>query len=60
MRTETMLKLGQVAGALLLAAGVTSCSMRAGPMAWLFILGGLTYGGCRLAAWLRRKDEPST
>jgi hypothetical protein len=59
MRTETILKLGHIAGALLMAAGVTSCTMRAGPMALLFIAGGLLYAGCRLAAWLRRKDEPA-
>ena len=57
MSTSTLLKLGQVAGVLLLAAGVASCQMatdggRGTPL--LFLAGGLLYGGCRLWAWLRR------
>jgi hypothetical protein len=59
MRTETYLKLGQVAGALLMAAGVTSCSLHGDSTALLFILGGGLYAGCRLAAWLRRREEPA-
>lgn len=62
MKTETILKLGQILGALLLAAGVTSCTLKEGPMSMLFILGGLVYGGSRIAAWLRPagKDSAST
>ncbi len=59
MRTETILKLGQIAGALFMAGGVASCTMREGPMTLLFIIGGALYGGCRLAVWLRRRDEPA-
>jgi hypothetical protein len=53
-----MLKVGQIAGVLLLAAGVASCQLRAEPgtMSLLFIFGGALYAGCRLASWLRRKD----
>ncbi len=56
MTTERLLKLGQIAGALLLAAGVASCQMRSDPqaMSLLFIAGALLYGGCRLTAWLRK------
>lgn len=57
MRTETYLKLGQIAGALLLAAGVASCTLREGPMTLFFLIGGLLYAGCRLAVWLRRRDD---
>lgn len=56
MSTNTALKLGQVAGALLMSAGVAACALdniEASPM--LFLLGGVLYGGCRLAAWLRAK-----
>lgn len=58
MRTETALKLGQVAGVLLLGAGVAAHLLRAeGRTMSLLLLAGLAlYGGCRLAAWLRRKD----
>ncbi len=56
MTFDTTMKLGQIAGALLLAAGVASCSLRESPqvMSWLFIGGAVLYGGCRMAAWLRR------
>lgn len=57
MRTDTALKLGQVAGALLMAAGVTACSLDHHPStAPLMLAGALLYGGCRLAAWLRKAD----
>jgi hypothetical protein len=58
MTTNRMLKLGQIAGALLLAAGVASCQMRSDPrtMSLLFIVGAMLYAGCRLTAWLRRND----
>jgi hypothetical protein len=52
----TALKLGQLAGALMLAAGVTACTLRSSSMALWFIAGGLVYGGCRIAAWLRSKQ----
>ena len=54
MTITTALKLGQIAGALLLAAGVASCTMKRSDFAILFIAGAALYGGCRLAAWLRR------
>ena len=57
MKSEQMLKLGQIAGALLMAAGVTSCQLHYDPRAtsWLFIAGAALYGACRLAAWLDAK-----
>lgn len=56
MRIETALKLGQIAGALLMAAGVAACAMhRIDNTSTLMILGGLLYGGCRMAIWLRTK-----
>ena len=54
MTLNTVLKLGQVVGALLLAAGVASCSMKSAGFAGFFIAGAVVYGGCRLALWLRR------
>ena len=56
MTRRTRLKLGQIAGVLLLAAGVASCSLKSSSFTILFILGGALYGGCRLAAWLRKKE----
>ncbi len=58
MTTSRTLKLGQVAGALLMAAGVTGCILHSDirSVSWLFILGGGLYGGCRLAAWLKKPD----
>jgi hypothetical protein len=56
MNTQTMLKLGQIVGALLMAAGVASCSMgkiETSPI--FFLLGGILYGACRLSAWLSKK-----
>lgn len=56
MTLNTALKLGQILGALLMAAGVAACAMdqiERTPM--LLLLGGLVYGGCRLTAWLRQK-----
>lgn len=58
MRTQTWFKLAQIAGALLMAAGVTSCMLSETgtdrSTAWLFIAGGLVYGVGRMALWLRR------
>lgn len=61
MRRQTVLKLAQILGALIMAAGVASC-MIAEPgsdrsTAWLFIVGATLYGGGRLAMWLRARDE---
>lgn len=53
MSKELIFKLGQIVGVCLLIAGVASCQMRSEvnyPM--LFLLGGLIYGGFRMAAWL--------
>lgn len=55
MTLRTALKLGQIAGVLLLAAGVTSCSLHREGFTLFFVLGALIYGGCRIAAWLREK-----
>lgn len=54
MNFTLAMKLGQIAGAALMAAGVASCQMKHieySPA--LFLLGGLLYGGCRIAAWLK-------
>jgi hypothetical protein len=58
MTTSRIFKLGQIGGALLMAAGVTGCILHSDirSVSWLFILGGGLYGGCRLAAWLKRND----
>ena len=56
MTKETGFKLGQIAGACFMIAGVASCQMgqiEKTPM--LMLLGGLVYGGCRMAAWLTSK-----
>jgi hypothetical protein len=56
MSKELIFKLGQIAGACFMVAGVASCQMRSNvnyPM--LFLIGGLLYGGCRMAAWLAPK-----
>ncbi len=49
-----LLKLGQLLGAALLAAGIASCQLgndtRRTPL--LFIAGAAIYGACRIAAWL--------
>jgi hypothetical protein len=56
MSKELIFKLGQIVGACFLIAGVASCQMRSDvnyPV--LFLLGGLIYGGFRMAAWLSPK-----
>ena len=56
MSKELIFKLGQITGACFLIAGVASCQMRADVnYPALFLLGGLIYGGARLAAWLAPK-----
>lgn len=55
MNLTLALKLGQVAGALFLAAGVASCSLKSDP-GWLFLIGTFLYAGCRLAVWLGKKE----
>lgn len=53
MSKELGFKLGQIIGACFMIAGVASCQMGAiekTPM--LMLLGGVIYGGSRLAAWL--------
>lgn len=52
-----LLKVGQVVGVLVMAAGVAACQMGSienTPI--LMIIGGLLYGGCRLAAWFSSKN----
>jgi len=56
MSTETLCKVGQIAGAVFMIAGVASCQMGAienTPM--MMLLGGLIYGGSRLTHWLLPK-----
>lgn len=56
MTQQTALKLGQVAGALVMSAGVAACVQKQIEYSpGLFLLGGLIYGGCRLAAWMLKK-----
>lgn len=60
MNNLTMLKLAQVAGALVMAAGVTSCILSEPGTdrgtSWLFIVGAALYGGGRLASWLLARN----
>lgn len=52
MSKSTWFKVAQVAGALLMAAGVTSCQLRADQYtSILFLIGAVLYGGGRMAAW---------
>jgi hypothetical protein len=53
MTSSTAFKLGQIAGALLMAAGVAAWQLRADHVSLYFILGAALYAGCRLAAWLK-------
>ena len=49
----TALKLGQIGGVLVMAAGVAACQMNnIESTPFLMLVGGVMYGGCRLAAWL--------
>lgn len=58
MSTKLLLKLAQVAGALLMAAGMAAHLMDADDYtARLFLLGGVLYGGARLTAWLRSRSD---
>ena len=54
---QTYLKLGQIAGALLMAAGVTGCIVNTRDVAWMgYWWGGIAlYAICRLWAWLAAK-----
>lgn len=53
-----ILKLLQIAGALLMAAGIAAYILRNDqPGALLLLLGMVVYGGARLAVWLRRPDD---
>jgi hypothetical protein len=56
MNTTTALKLGQIAGALILSAGVAACVQKQIEYTpGLIMIGGLLYAGCRIAAWLKQK-----
>ncbi|MBK5203849.1 MAG: hypothetical protein JJD98_00120 [Polaromonas sp.] len=56
MSKELIFKLGQLAGAVFMIAGVASCQMRSDVnYPTLFLIGGLLYGGSRMAAWLAPK-----
>lgn len=51
-----MLKLGQIAGAVFMIAGVASCQMgKIETTPFLMLAGGVIYGGCRMTQWLRKK-----
>lgn len=53
MSKEMLFKLGQITGACFMIAGVASCQMgkiEATPL--LMLIGGVIYGGSRIAAWL--------
>jgi len=53
MKKSLVFKLGQIAGAMFMIAGVASCQMGSiekTPM--LMLVGVILYGGCRMAAWL--------
>jgi hypothetical protein len=56
MSVTKYLKLGQIAGVLLLGAGVASCQLHDATrtMPLLFLSGGLLFAGCRLTMWLRK------
>lgn len=54
MNFTTLMKLGQIAGALIMAAGVASCQMKHIEYSpGLLMVGLALYGGCRIAAWLK-------
>mgnify|MGYP006886067337 CR=1 FL=1 len=55
MSLHTMLKVGQVLGALLMIAGVASCQMHHYNYSTFMVIGALLYGGCRLAAWFKKE-----
>lgn len=56
MSKELFFKIGQIVGACFLIAGVASCQMRSEVnYPFLFLLGGVIYGGSRMAAWLTAK-----
>lgn len=57
MNTTTALKLGQVAGVLLMGAGVAAHLLPADNprvASQLLLAGAVAYAGCRLATWLRK------
>lgn len=54
MNFTLAMKLGQILGALLMAASVAACQMKHIEYSpGLFALGLIVYVGCRLAAWLK-------
>lgn len=56
MTKELFFKLGQIAGACFMIAGVASCQMGSiENTPSLMLIGMVLYGGCRLAAWLSPK-----
>jgi hypothetical protein len=58
MSKELMFKIGQIAGACFMIAGVASCQMNhieSTPL--LMLIGGILYGGSRMAAWLMPKNK---
>lgn len=54
MNFTLAMKLGQIVGALLMAASVAACQMKHIEYSpGLLMLGLAIYGGCRIAAWLK-------
>ena len=49
-------KLGQVAGVLLMAAGVAMFLLRSGNFASALLWGAVLYAVCRLVPWLKAKQ----
>lgn len=52
-QTGKQFKIAQLAGGLMVAAGVVACSATQSPVAgaWLSVLGAVVYLGARLGAW---------
>ena len=56
---STLLKCGQIVGALLLIVAYPYHHMTGNGMLWFLIVGGALYAVCRLAAWLRQLQNRS-
>ena len=56
MTSTTMLKLGQIAGAVFMIAGVAACQMgKIQSTPFLMLAGGVIYGGCCMTQWMLNK-----
>lgn len=56
MKPGTALKLGQIAGVLVLCIWAIAYAATKNPNTLLLLLGAGIYAGCRLALWLRKSD----